>query len=372
MEQAVFLMQDPADVMPVEMSLFMGADPPYDPGRATAESAALREALIRCGASVHSVREVLERAPRQAVAELAAAAVGTSDPDRREAIRAALAAWSTADLVSIVIRQPHLRTHADPDIAAISPDACYESYELRPLYGLLFPRDHYVDMGGAVALGRLRRRDRRRETAAMAVALEHLRGRLPELSTNDAGYLEGGDAAITQGLAVLNTGFRSSEETMRRLGSRLVSDGTTVIYVRDGLCRPEEFHLDHWLALGPGFALVAEDRLDSPSVPASLHTGPDRPDLLEVTLGEALAEAGIKTIALTVQQLRRFAANILFLPSSRTALAATTARDELAPLLEPLGVEVVGVPFDEHHKLFGSIHCALNTVPAAPAVQQVR
>lgn len=366
MPSTTFVVQNPAEVMPVEMALFMAADPPYDPQRAAAESAALRETLAAYGPVV-TVRQGLESVVRKEVVRLAEEAVGPLDPGRREGVQQAFAHWTQSDLVDIVLRQPRLELQADPELAAISPDASYESYVLRPLFGLMFPRDHYADLGGPVALGRIRRRDRARETAVMEVLLHHLRGRGADLVTADGHHLEGGDVAVADQLAVLGCGFRTSPPAAEALVPHLVTADRQVIQVRDGLQRPEEFHLDHWLSLGPGLALVAEERLDAPAVQATCHrldaaTGrPARP-AEPVTLRRALDETGTRIVALSPAQIERFAANAFFVPDRRVALTSRTAYDEVAPLLERCGIDVVPVPFDEHHKQFGSIHCAVNTV----------
>lgn len=362
MSRIVFLTQSPGEVMPAEMALFMGEDPPYDPGRAAAESAALREVLVSRGAECLSIRQLMTEAPRAALVDLATDAVGTDDPERWPGIRAALDSWSGNDLADIVIRRPHLRTHADPQLAEISPDASYESYEIRPLFGLMFPRDHYVDLGESVALGRLRRQDRARETAVVGAALERLRGRPAEVTTGEGQWLEGGDVAVSPRLAVLSEGFRSSPEAMDGLRRRLLTGERAVISVHDGRRRPEEFHLDHWLALGRDIALVAEDRLDDVEVSAVVHRDPDGSGAVATTLREALHATGTEIVPLPASLGHLFAANSFFLPDGKTVLTSTAAHKGVAPLLEPRGIEVVSVPFDEHHKLFGSVHCALNTV----------
>ncbi|WP_255950792.1 arginine deiminase family protein [Streptomyces odontomachi] len=366
MPSTTFIVQNPAEVMPVEMALFMEADPPYDPQRAAAESAELRAALAAYGPVV-TVRQGLTSVERKEVVRLAEEAVGALDPGRRDGVQQAFAHWAQSDLIDIVLRQPRLELQADPELAAISPDASYESYVLRPLFGLMFPRDHYADLGGPVALGRIRRRDRARETAVMEVLLHHLRGRGADLVPGDGHYLEGGDVAVAEHLAVLGCGFRTSPESADALVPHLASADRQVIQVRDGLKRPEEFHLDHWLSLGPGLALVAEERLDSPAVTATLHrsdtpTGRPARSAEPVTLRRALHETQTRIVPLSPAQIERFAANAFFVPGRRVAVTSRTAYEEVAPLLEPCEIDVVPVPFDEHHKQFGSIHCAVNTV----------
>lgn len=375
MPTTTFIVQNPAEVMPVEMALFMDASDPYDPQRAAAESAALRETLATYGPVV-TVRQGLEEVPKEEIVRLAGQAVGFSDPSRRAGVHSAFARWTRSDLIDIVLRQPRLELHADPEIAAISPDASYESYVLRPLFGLMFPRDHYADLGGPVALGRLRRRDRARETAVMDVLLHRLRGRGADVVPGDGHYLEGGDVAVVERLAVLGCGFRTSPEAADALLPHLTTAGRPVVRVMDGLRRPEEFHLDHWLSLGPGLALVAQERLDSPAVSATVHRfdaaiGRPAPPAPPVTLRRALRDAGTEIVPLAARQIERFAANSFFVPDQRVAITSEAAYEEVAPLLGLYGIDVVAVPFDEHHKQFGSVHCAVNTV-SMPADRTAR
>ncbi|MET9801637.1 arginine deiminase family protein [Streptomyces sp. NPDC006368] len=366
MPSTTFIVQNPAEVMPVEMGLFMESDPPYDPRRAAAESAALRETLAKYGPVV-TVRQGLESVAREEIVRLAEQAVGCDDPGRREGVRRAFAHWAQSDLIDIVVRQPRLELHADPEIAAISPDASYESYVLRPLFGLMFPRDHYADLGGPLALGRLRRRDRARETAVMEVLLHRLRGRGADVPPAEGRHLEGGDVAVAEHLAVLGCGFRTGPESAEALIPHLVTESRPVIQVRDGLKRPEEFHLDHWLSVGPGVALVAEERLDNPAVTATVHrfdaaTGQPARPAPPVSLRRALDDTDTRIVALSPKQIERFAANAFFVPDQRVAITSEAAYDDVAPLLDLYDVDVVAVPFDEHHKQFGSVHCAVNTV----------
>lgn len=365
MDRCIALVQNPAQVQPVEMALFMGSDPPYNPAVAAEESAELRAVLEKQGMDVVSIRDGLRAAPREAVRTLAEASVGSPDAERSQAVREALAVWTQPDLVDLVIRQPTPELHEDPELAAISPDSAYESYVLRPLYGLMFPRDHYVDLGGPIALGRIRRRDRARETAVVETVLTHLRGRPAEAAVGAGRFLEGGDVAVSDTLVVLNVGFRSSPQALDDLWPCLAKDDRTVVVVRDIARRQEEFHLDHWFALGPGIAMVAEDRLDNPDVIATCYR-PSESDAPvpgpPVTLRRALEEAGVVPLTLDQAAVANFAANTLFLPGRKTALTSRAAHDDVVAPLEAHGFDVVSLPFDEHHKQFGSVHCAVNTL----------
>lgn len=361
-----FLLQDPTEVMPAEMGLFMDAERPYDPSRIRAESEALRETLASFG-EVVTVRRVLEAMPREELLGLAREAVTALAPDRLKSARETLDGWTGSDLAEIVIRRPQLELHEDPEIAAISPDSSYESYVLRPLFGLMFPRDHYVDLGDAVALARLRRRDRARETAVLDRVLGTLRGRAADHVPADGLFLEGGDVATAEELAVVGCGFRTSAEASGALVPLLAAGDRPVLEVRDGVRRPGEFHLDHWFSLGPGLALVSRDRLDDPRMVARLHpgkrdrlSGPSCP----LTLREALERTGTRVLSLTPEEVAGFAANVLFLPGERAVVVSEAARGPVARLLDPHGFEILPVPFDAHHQQFGSVHCAVNTLAA--------
>lgn len=367
MSRPTAFVQSPAVVQPPEMALFMGADPPYDPGRAADESDGLRATLEGLGVGTLAPADALAGAPHDALVDLAVAATTVDDGERRVAARAAIERWSASDLVPIVLRQPRLVLEADPALGAISPDQEYESYVLRPLFGLMFPRDHYLDLGDAVAVGRLRRQDRSRETAVVHVVLEHVLGRPPDVAVPAPLHLEGGDFVAYGDVAVLNVGFRTDPGTVEVLRPFLEARFRHVLVVRDRLRRPGQFHLDHWLALGPGVALVAADRLDDTSAVTArtLAGGAAGAPGGEggTTLRRALAEVGVGVADLAPEAEAAFAANVFFVPERAAAVVSTRCAPFVDGPLAKCGVETVAVPFDEHHKQFGSIHCAVNTVP---------
>ncbi|MEU1122547.1 arginine deiminase family protein [Streptomyces sp. NPDC005899] len=369
-----FLLQDPTEVMPAEMGLFMDAERPYDPSRVRAESEALREVLSGFG-DVVTVRRALEAIPREELLALAQEAVAAPTSDRLKSAWEALDGWTATDLAEMVVRRPRLELHEDPEIALISPDCSYESYVTRPLFGLMFPRDHYVDLGGPVALARLRRRDRARETDVLEKVLRALRGRAADHVPADGLFLEGGDVATAESLAVVGCGFRTSPEAAGALVPLLASGGRQVLEVRDGVRSPGAFHLDHWFSLGPGLALVARDRLDDPRVVATVHpaeqdrpSGPSSP----LTLREALECTGTSVLALTPEEVEGFAANVFFVPGKRSVIVSEAAHDPVARLLDPHGFEISTVPFDAHHQQFGSVHCAVNTLAPADVASPIQ
>jgi hypothetical protein len=367
------LIQNPTVVQPVEVSVFRPGRPAYDPVRAAAESAAVRAALIDLGVDTRAPSEVLTALPRPVLVELAARAVSADDDARLLAARDVLRDWSVPALAPVVLRQPRLLLEpgAGGGVIGLDLDQPDESYALRPLAGLMFPRDHYVDLGGAIAVGRLRRRERARETVVMASILRGLRGRSAEVRVPEPLYLAGGDVVTCGGVAVLSTGAGTSPAVWGLLHPYLLTAFPHVVRVRDELRRPEQPHLDHWLGLGPGIALVAADRLDTPAVVESEGTAGR-----ETTLVDALRGIELAVCPLAPDMVAAFAAGVFFLPTSRTAsgwptdgpaaLVSTASAPWTEPVLARFGVHTVAVPFDEHHKQLGSLHRALNTVPSSP------
>ncbi len=363
------LIQNPTVVQPVETSVFRSGRPAYDPVRAAAESAAVRAALTDLGVDPRAPSEILAALPREVLLELAARAVSADDDARLSAARDVMRDWSVPALAPVVLRQPRLLLEPGAGGGVIGPDQADESYALRPLAGLMFPRDHYVDLGGAVAVGRLRCRERARETVVMAAVLRGLRGRSAEVRVPEPLFLSGGDLVTCDGVAVLGTGARTSPAVWGLLRPHLFAAFGRVVRVRDELRRPGEPHLDHWLGLGPGIALVAADRLDAPAVVEG-HGAASR----ETTLVDALRTIELAVCPLAPEMVAAFAAGVFFLPGARcggwaaggdepAALVSTASASWTEPVLSRFGVYTVAVPFDEHHKQLGSLHRALNTVP---------
>jgi arginine deiminase len=367
-DETIALVQSPLGVQPPEMAVFMGADPPYDPGCAAEESARLRAALESFGVRTLAPSEVLAEVPRDALVDLALEATSVDDEQRLPAVRAALQQWSSPDLVPIVLNQPRLMLEESAELAEISPDSAYESYVIRPLFGLMFPRDHYVDLGGAVALGRLRRRDRAREVAVMDAVLRRLRDRPAEVTVTEPHHLEGGDLVSYGDVAVLNTGFRTSVATYELLRTPLESNFQNVLCVQDQLRRSSEFHLDHWFALGPGVALVSAERIDATTVASANGVAAT----VRVTLRQALEALDIAVVPVAAEPATEFAANILFLPDRSAVIVSEQCASWAESTLGRFGIDVMAVPFGEHHKQSGSIHCAVNMLRLHPARAESR
>lgn len=375
-DELVALVQNPRRVQPPEMAVFMGVTPPYDPSRAAEESARLRLTLEQLGLSVVEPADVLRTLDRAALTRLALSAIEVEDEERRSRVGEALAVWNAEDLVQVILRQPRLHLRPDLRLALMSPDATYETYTVNPLFGLSFPRDHYVDLGGPVVIGRLRREDRRREVEVMRAVVERLRGQPAELVVGEPEYLEGGDVAAVGSVAVLSVDFRTTARSLALLWQLLRQRYGQVVCLHERLRRPSEFHLDHWLALGPGVALASRERLDDLAIVGcrTLEARDDPPSTAPPlrTLRHTLRSLGLRIVELSPPELAAFAANALFLPGTSTVVLADSAAGRPRRTLEELGFDTVTVPFDEHHRQLGSIHCAVNTLTPARGIRRGR
>ncbi|MDK9496114.1 arginine deiminase family protein [Streptomyces katrae] len=372
--RTIALVQSPRPVQPVEAALFLGADPAYDPGLAEAESEHLREVLTDCGLRVETPTDVLRTMPRESLLALAATAITSSDRERR--LRAVEAArnYSARDLVEVITRRPHMRTVPDPDLASISPDTGSETFTTLPLFGMIFPRDTYVDLGGAVAIAGMRRADRTSETAVMTAVLERLRGKPAEAVLAAPHFLEGGDVAVCGPVAFVGIGFRSAQSAVDELWPLLERRFRTVVFVEDTIRRPAEFHLDSWFTLSPAVALVSKERLDDLRAARcavyDTASGDRRVPERTLTVRAALDGLAIEAVGVGPSDVAACGANAFFVPGTPAVVVSGSMAKATVRALERHGCDVRRVAFTEHHKQSGGIHCAVNTVTPEPTEKE--
>ncbi len=362
----VSFIQDPIEVQPPEMAVFMGAVPAYDPNAASAESRRLASVLRSRRINVVSPMALLDgrhqsSVPHETLRCLAHMAVRANKQDRQALSDAAIAAWDQPALARLVVTQPELEMIADKTLRHVSPDSHYESYRIMPLFGLMFPRDHFIATRSAVIPGRMVRSDRQREGAVMTACLAALGAYIKELPKDDSMTLEGGDFACNSDVSIINCGFRTAPRAAEWLANSGLIDTDWLLILHDHLMQPEEFHLDHFLALGPGLALVAHERLDSRRAVSCQVLQRNNMGFVavaeELTLRQALNSVDVDILELTVDEKRQFAANVLFFGED-LMIAADTVSDRVTDTVRSRGIEVASIAFREHHKQFGSVHCA--------------
>lgn len=370
---ACALVQPPGAVQPPAMAVYMGAAPPYVPAEAEAQHARLRAALDAAGLPPVAMSTVLERAAavpgpgRDRVMAAAGAAVSAPLPDRAAAARDALAGLTPAELVSVLLHRPGLELEADPDLARISPDTAYERYVLAPLFGLMFPRDHFVVTGRGPVLGRLVRRDRRREAAVVALVLS-LIGRAPVAVCPDGAVLEGGDYLEVGDAALIGEGVRTDAAATRFLIESGAIDRDRVAILRDRVRDPAAFHLDHRVAAaGTRTVVAAADRLDDAArlcvdLLARAPGGGYRVEARTLTLRQALDRLAVTVVPAPEDAVAGFAVNLLAVPGDR-ALVPESAPGGYLEALAAAGIGPVPVPFEAFHRQHGGLHCAVQILP---------
>ncbi|MCI3946739.1 amidinotransferase [Pseudomonas syringae] len=358
------LLQLPSVVQPVSMSVFMEAQQPYSLRQADADVIALAGSLNAAGIPTIFLSDALfsEEGPHVAIEDmrrLAARALRFADnveQTRQQLAHEQLARCSRQELAEIIINQPELRLHYDDELGRVSPDATYESYRIQPLYGLLFPRDHFMNVGGQPVFGRLKRQDRAREVDVVkAVVAAH--GHVPvELDQ----VLEGGDYQENARVSVINTGFRTDAAVLTFLLASSLLKGDVVLAVQDVGCNPEQFHLDHYACLLRDALLIDAKRADAVDrsrasvyrrTPAGWHLTHEG-----LTLRQAAQVAEVEPIVLDDEMMAAWCANAF-------SWGNHVWIDQHAPsrLLDQLAGrdgQVHLIAFTEHQKQFGGIHCA--------------
>jgi len=149
------LLQLPPIFQPVAMSVFMETHEPYLSRKADNDVQALAESFGVVGISTIFLSDALfnnnsPHVPMEYMRQLDELAVNFTDdvPEIRSRLVSEQKEYcSCLELVEIIINQPKLRLHYDEELVGISPDSTYESYEVNPLFGLLFPHDHFIYVG---------------------------------------------------------------------------------------------------------------------------------------------------------------------------------------------------------------------------------
>ncbi|MDO7927707.1 arginine deiminase family protein [Pseudomonas sp. KFB-139] len=362
------LVQLPSIVQPVAMSVFMEAQQPYSLRQADADVLALAASFNAAGIPTAFLSDALfnedgPHVPLEDMRQLAGNALRFADDIPQERQRLAheqLTRSSRRELAEIIINQPKLRLHYDDELGRISPDATYETYEIHPLYGLLFPRDHFMNVGGQPVFGRLKRQDRAREVEVVKNVVAAHGYPLVELDH----VLEGGDYQENERVSIINTGFRTQVETLHfLLGSSLLKSDV-VLAVEDGWHNPEQFHLDHYVSLLRGDLLIDTKRADAidRSRVSLYHRTPSGWQLSQehLTLRQAAEAVDLEPVLLDESMMSAWCANAFSL--GKHVWIDHNAPTGLLDRLSARGYDIHRVSFAEHQKQFGGIHCATQLI----------
>ena len=158
----------------------------------------------------------------------------------------------------------------------------------------------------------------------------------------DQGFIEGGDICLVRdGVIVIGySGERTDRAGAEALGVLFENRGWEVLYAH---FHPEFLHLDTIMTMVTDDCAVVF------------------PDALEERLLARLLALGIELIAVTRNDVRELAANILSLGGHR--VLAVQGCDRLASQLEIRGIQVIEVAIDQFTRCGGGPHCL--TMPLA-------
>lgn len=362
------ILQLPSVVQPASIAIFMDSDVPYSLNRADIEVQSLRTSLVEAGLSCIFLSDALygpeePLVPMDEMKMLAKQALRFSKDIPIERINAAyqqLSVCSRQELAHIIINQPKLILHHDPKLDKISPDAAYESYEINPLFGLMFPRDHFINVNDHLIFGKLKRLDRAREVDIVKKIMTANGHKVIDVDWE----IEGGDYQENKTLSAINYGFRTSEKTLQLLLKPNLARGNILLALQDRWNNPNQFHMDHYLCLLNDILMIDERRADDLEKSCvhiyqrdteGWHTNSG-----ELSIRSAAEKSGLEVITLDERMMETFCANSL--NYKQHVWIDQAAPDKLLNKLSTKGYQIHPVSFTEHYKQFGGIHCSCHFV----------
>jgi N-dimethylarginine dimethylaminohydrolase len=339
------------------MSVFNDGPSAFSATRAHDEYAALRDALVELGERPLELLGLTAGLAVEDLRAMAAAAV-RQPPSRAEAVRQNLAVMPRAELVQLIVERPSLTLTPDPRLKEISPDSELESYDLTPLYGLMFPRDHLLQVHNLCFVANFRRDQRQVEAELVARSVAARRPQL-DLVRLDS-FFEGGDAVACRPRQVLflGHGHRSDRRSALRIADAVAPHGWSTVLLPDRHREPEEFHLDHWAAV-VGDTLLCDERRVAGLREVEWVRPADSGAPAAMCLDQVLELLGMTLLPVPRRIAGPVGFNLLDLPDAGAVVCSRSAPAMVA-VLQELGRKVVSVEFATFESNFGSVHCATN------------
>lgn len=362
----VFL-QLPSIVQPVEMSIFMEAETAYKAKEADLNILDLSESLKKSGIKTEFLSDYIFKnndnsIPINNLKYLAKKSLRFSEKINKKRINMAYDQLNYLDrnsLGRIIINNPKLNIDEDCKLKSISPDSGYEKYELWPLFGLIFPRDHFISLGETIVFGNLSRSDRRRETTIVKEIITRAKQKIIEIDLN----LEGGDYLENEEISILNVGFRTDKKIAYELMEKNLINKEKFIVINDNQKNTKQFHLDHYLCLLKKSILIDEKRENSEKSTVSIYEKTNKKwkeTKREITVKKAAEYLDYETISLDKEMMKSNCANSLVI--GEKIWIGSEAPKKLISTLEKKGYEIKKNKIGEHEKQFGSIHCVTQHV----------
>lgn len=362
----VFL-QLPSIAQPVEMSIFMESDTAYRAKEADLHILFLSESLRKSGIKTEFLSDYVFKNNKNSIPinnlkYLAKKSLRFSEKISKKRINMAYDQLNYLDrksLGSIIINNPKLDIDEDCKLKSISPDSGYEKYELWPLFGLIFPRDHFISLGETTIFGNLNRSDRRRESIVVKEIIKRTKQKIMEINLN----LEGGDYIENDEMSILNVGFRTDKKIAYELMERNLINKEKFIVINDNQKNPKQFHLDHYLCLLKQSILIDEKRENNKKSTVSIYEKINKKwkeTKREITVKKAAEYLDYEIISLDKEMMKYNCANSLVI--GKKIWIGNETPKKLLSTLEKKGYEIKKNKISEHEKQFGSIHCVTQYV----------
>ncbi len=236
-------------------------------------------------------------------------------------------------LADLLLLRPLVKVGFDGDPAMME-------YTVRPALAAHFVRDALIATAAGAVMGRASNPARRWENRLMSLAMKQL-GTRPVAEVVEPGFLEGGDFIPGGDFALLRVGPSSNREAFEQILRAGAFGVPEVALVRDG--DTSLVHLDDYLVfVGPGHAVVHEDRLEASGEPvveiydaSEVRTeGPSR----EVGFREYLAEKGKEVVAARPESPYTLSGLMVLGPNE--VVVAAGVGDSPTVALREMGVDV--------------------------------
>jgi arginine deiminase len=352
---------------------------PFSVGAARREHEAFRAALDGCDIRTIDVREALagdgvprERLEAWARESVALAASGLRAellPAAEAALADALAAFGRSELVDLMLLRPTLALDANP--RRLDPtSALAAGVALAPLSNACYVRDPLMTTPAGVVVGRLRLDVRAPETVLARRTLEAL-GIDPLLEIAAPGTLEGGDFIPCGDYVLQGVGLLTNRDGVAQCLAAGAYGAVDVVVVEDRRAAMDEMHLDTYCAvLAPDLAALCEDRLGDGAPPAHVyehHSGADGVEYRfrnTLPLDAYFAERGLRVVAFTKDEQRRYASNGLLVAPGTYAVPRQAGPDFLRRL-QDVGVTTIPLDFETLGCGYGGPHCSTQVLVRA-------
>lgn len=348
----------------------------FDVDKAAEEHRGYIKALEKNGIKVHTIRELLERAPieRLRACAISALTYDTSGmPDATEESEkyrmSVINEMSRADLIRCILLRPTVKLYNSGN------NTGFEAvYTHSPLMNLYFTRDQSITTPRGHIISKMNSVQRAAETQIVSLCYE-LMGVEPILFITGDGRLEGGDYLRGGTISYIGCGMRTNIEAIKQIMSADAFGHDTIAVVNDRKWWQMQMHLDTYFnIIDKDLCTLVESRYyakkgDPEWVTVDLYTR--KPGAKEYALTqkeipfvEFLKKRGFEIIPIKPEDELHYANNFLTI-APRHIMAVGNQSEELQKALSENGVKVEWIPLETLIKGYGAAHCMTQVIRVA-------